>query len=254
MATDHYGRSHHYRQRVGPPIEDIEGIDQLISRMRDCDDVQDWGRLLKDYVNWGTYFGKVASSVAIFNMGAAHDCPNRWTDHCQVDGDDCYAVHTERRMPYTLEFYRRQEYLWDSLDADTFAAALQWIIRGKQLDPVALKFNMTGDFRHDGDVVKANRVAEQITLDVFCYSASDYLDWSKAPAITVNQSNSKSDYGVRRYQVVETPADVPDDGIHCPYDLQKHRGVNQKSRINCGECRACIDRKAGDIYVARTSG
>lgn len=238
--------------RAGPSVSEIGGIYEMIDRMADCETIEDWSYLLNDYIQWGNNT-KVGKRVAIFNMNAAHDCPNRWTENCQVDGDKCYAVVDEKRYDYVLDYFRRQEYLWDCLDAETWAEAFLEIVDRKYLDgPFFVKFSQAGDFRHNGDIIKAERISERLAehgIQVYTYSASNYLTWELADVLTVNQSNDLEDYGDRRYRVVESVDDLSEEAIHCPFDLQKHRGVPQEDRIKCGECRACIDTKAGDVEV-----
>jgi hypothetical protein len=77
-------------ERVGPPVHTIDGIDELIARIEDCETIRDWSFLLNDYIQWGNNT-TVSKHAGIFNLGATHDCVNRWTDRCQVDGDECYA-------------------------------------------------------------------------------------------------------------------------------------------------------------------
>lgn len=240
--------------RRGPNIFDVDGMDELLARMEDCETVRDWSFLLNDYIQWGNNT-KVGKRVAIFNLGAAHDCPNRWTERCQVDGDECYAVVDEKIYDYVLAYFRRQEFLWDCLDADTWAEAFLAIVDRKYLDgPFFVKFSQAGDVRHQGDIVKMDRIAERVGhhgISVFTYSASSHLDWSEAEHVVVNRSNDLADYGDQRYVAVESESDISDDAVHCPFDRQKRRGVPQEERIKCGECRACIDRKAPDVGVVK---
>lgn len=239
----------HYR--VGPPAEDIPGIWDLIDRMAACESTTDWSFLLNDYIQWGNN-SKVDSSVGIFSLNAAHDCPNRWTENCQVDGDQCYAVVDETRYDYVKAYARRQEYLWDCLDADTFADAVIEIVDRKYNPVVAFKFSQHGDFRHNGDIIKVNRIAERladIDISVFTYSASDYLAWSLAENVVVNQSNDRREYGNRRYRVVDSVSELSEDAIHCPYDRQKREKVPLDERVKCGVCRACILPDGPDVEV-----
>jgi len=241
---------------VGPPLEDIGGIERLINRMEDCETTKDFSHLLNDYIRWGNN-SKVARNVAIFNMGAAHDCPNRWTDNCQVDGYECYAVVDEKRYPYALDYYRRQEFLWDCLDSQTWSNAFLEIVKRKHSKPTAIKFSQSGDFRHNGDLAKVNAIAENLEkhdIRVFTYSASNYLDWGKYATsrnLTVNQSNSIEDYGDRLYTAVDTMGDIPDGTVHCPRDRQQMNGMSGDGLVECGECTLCIDKEGPDIAVVK---
>ena len=257
MATTHptADRATVVPERVGPPVTEIDGIDELQRRMRECDTIEDWSFLLNDYLQWGNNT-KVGSEVAIFNLGAAHDCPNRFTERCQVDGDECYAVRDERRYDYVLAYMRRQEYLWDCLDARTFADAFLAIIERKYTPATALKISQAGDVRHSADIHKFERIARRLDeadtgVQVFTYTASTHLDWSVAEHITVNRSNDHTEIGARRYRAVDDATAIPEDAVRCPFDAERASGVPQEERTKCGECRLCLDADAPDVAVGK---
>lgn len=232
-------------------INDVAGIDKLRSRMADADSIRDWSFILADYISWGN--NKVADSVAIFNMNSATDCPNADTDEdnqsstgvCQVPWSACYAHKAENIYPNTLPYRRRQEYLWDSLDPDTWAKAFLEIVSRKRKPVSAIRFSEAGDFRHESDIIRVNRIAEIVGkegIDVYTYSASHKLDWSHARHFTVNQSNGLADYGDRRFTALPKESDLPDDMVWCPYD-------KSDGDIKCGECRLCIDKGGPDVAI-----
>jgi len=223
----------------------VEGMDTLINRMDEAETIEEWSFILSDYISFGN--NKIAKSTAIFNMNSATDCPNADSEECQVPWSDCYAHKAENQYPAVLPYRRRQEYLWDCLDAHSFAKAFEALVDRKRNSVDSIRFSEAGDFRHRGDIVKVNRIAELVDVDVYTYSASSYLDWSEAQHFTVNQSNDFADYGDRLYSAVPTAEDIPDDGVHCPHDYQKSQGVDEP--IKCGSCRACIDKDAGDVYI-----
>jgi hypothetical protein len=220
-------------------ISEVDGIDSLKERMKDADSIRDWSFILSDYISFGN--NKIADSVAIFNMNSATDCPNAQTDNCQVPWQDCYAHKAENIYPNTLDYRRRQEYLWDCMDADTWAKAFNSMVSRKRNDVTAIRFSEAGDFRHRGDIIKVNRIAQLVDFDVYTYSASDYLDWSEATAFTVNQSNERADFGDRLYTAVPTEDDIPEDAVQCAYE---------GAEIKCGDCRMCIDKDFDkDVYI-----
>lgn len=225
-------------------ITEVDGYDRLISRIKGAgDDIEAWSKILSDYLSFGNR--KIDKSVAIFNMNSATDCPNADTKHCQVSFDDCYAHRAENTYPNTLPYRRRQEYLWDCLDADTFVSAFLQIVDRKQNDVNALRLSEAGDFRHNGDIYKADRIAKLLSehnIKVYTYSATNYLDWDFVDHFTVNQSNDFSDYGDRLYTAVETVKDIPQGGVHCPYEATD-------GEIKCGDCVACITKDAPDVYI-----
>lgn len=220
-------------------IETVTGIDKLRGRMNNADSVKDWSFILSDYISFGN--SKISKNTAIFNLNSATDCPNAETDNCQVDFGDCYAHKAENIYPNTLDYRRRQEYLWDCLDADTFAKAFESLVSRKRNPVENLRFSEAGDFRNDSDIIKVNRIAEIVNVDVYTYSASDYLDWSEAEHFNVMQSNNRRDYGNNLYTAVPTKDDIPDNAVQCAYE---------GAGIKCGDCRMCIDQDFDkDVYI-----
>ena len=227
---------------------DVEGIDTLKERMADAETIHDWSFILSDYISWGN--NKISKEVAIFNFNSATDCPNAETDNCQVEFGECYAHKAENMYKNTLPYRRRQEYLRDCLDPDTFAKAFLELVSRKRNSVTAIRFSEAGDFRHRGDVIWADRVAEIVGregIDCFCYSASDYLDWSEAEHFTVNQSNNFSEYGDRLYSAVPKADDIPQEAIQCPHDYQKSNGSDNP--IKCGDCRCCLSKDGPNVFI-----
>jgi len=223
-------------------IAEVSGIEKLRDRMEDAETIKDC------YISFGNT--KISKEVAIFNFNSATDCPNAETDNCQVDFDECYAHKAENMYKQTLPYRRRQEYLRDCLDADTFAKAFLELVSRKRNSVTTIRFSEAGDFRHRGDIIWANRVAEIVGnegIDVYTYSASDYLEWDLATNFTVNQSNNFSEYGDRIYSAVPKPEDIPEGGIHCPHDYQKSNGSDEP--VKCGECKSCISPNGPDVYI-----
>lgn len=228
-------------------IREVEGSDKLLRRIKNADSIEDWSHILSDYISFGN--NKISKATAIFNMNSATDCPNIGTDHCQVPKSDCYAHKAENTYPAVLPYRRRQEYLWDCMDADTWAKAFRELANRKRNDVSTIRFSEAGDFRHRGDVIKVNRIAELLTeFDVYTYSASDYLDWSDSEHFTVNQSNDRAEYGDRRYAAF-TSEEPPDGFVWCPHDKQKQEGVDPDDAIKCGECRLCINDDGPDVAI-----
>lgn len=215
-------------------LSEVDGIGELKERMANAETIEDWSFILNDYLNWGN--SKISKNTAIFNMNSATDCPNLGTENCQVPKESCYAYKAEQGYgTHSLAYRRRQEFLWDSLDPETFAKAFLQIVSRKRKPVKAIRFSESGDFRHESDIIRVNRIAELLSdagILVYSYSASNYLDWSHATDFTVNASNQLSEYGDQNYIAVETESDIPDDGFHCPYD-------KTDGEIKCGECMAC---------------
>lgn len=231
---------------------DVDGFFKLARRMEQASSIDDWSWLLADYIARGN--SKIADEVRIFNMNSGTDCPNAHSENCQV-GDACYAIKSEKMYKQTLPYRRRQEYLWDSLDPDTFAKAFLAIVDRARSPVTALRFNQAGDMRDKHDVLKAERVAQLLNerdIDVYTYSASDYVDFSDTDHLTVNMSNARRPgYGDKHFTAVPhglEPTDMDhldETAVQCPYD--KSDGAD---RFKCGECRLCMDSNAPDVYIS----
>lgn len=225
-------------------VEEVEKIDELRDRMENAQNAKDWSHILRDYLSFGNT--KIAKNVAIFNMNSATDCPNIGTDHCQVPKSKCYAYKAEVQYGSPLDYRRRQEYLWDNMSAELWAKAFEHV-KDRMLNEVtAIRFSEAGDFRNNKDIKKVNKIAEKLEVDVYTYSASDYLDWSLAQNFTVNRSNDRSEYGDRRYFALEDE-ELPDNTVWCPHDRQKKNGNDEP--IKCGDCRLCINEDGPDVAI-----
>lgn len=226
-------------------MDGVKGINELRDRMAKAgSDIEEWSFILSDYLQFGN--NKIADSVAIFNMNSATDCPNRETENCQVPWESCYAGRAERQYKPVLPYRRRQEYLWDCMTADMWAKAFNELVSRKRNDVTAIRFSEAGDFRSNADIVKVNRIAELVDVDVYTYSASDYLNWSLADSFTVNQSNDFREYGDRRYMALPEGSDLPEDTVWCPFDKSDKSG---DERPKCGECRLCINPEGPDVAI-----
>lgn len=224
--------------------DSVDGLEELIERINAAESPEDWSYILGDHIQYGN--NKIASNVAIINFNSAHDCPNLESESCQVPDGECYAYVSENTYSAPLDYRRRQEVLWDVLDADTFVDSLK-VLFGRKRNPVDfLRFSQSGDFRHRGDVVKAERIASRLIdecdIQAYTYSASDYLDWSVSENLTVNRSNDRSEYGDRRYVAVADHTDAPSGAMNCPYE-------RTDGEVKCGDCTACISKQAPDVYI-----
>lgn len=230
-------------------IQSVDGSEKLLSQIKEATTVEDWSFILADYISWGN--NKISNNTAIFNMNSAHDCPNRESENCQVPWESCYAGKAERQYPNTLPYRRRQEYLRDCLDADTFAKAFLQIVERKRNPVKALRLSEAGDFRHNGDIYWADRIAKHLTehgISVYTYSASDYLEgWDSVEYLVVNQSNDKREYGDRRFKAFH--GEKPEGFVWCPNDYHKQQGGDVKEAPKCGECTLCLKKEGPDVAI-----
>jgi hypothetical protein len=132
------------------------------------------------------------------------------------------------------------------MTSDMFAEAFQELVSRKRNDVSAIRFSEAGDFRNDADIMKVNKIAELVDVDVYTYSASDYLDWSLADNFTINQSNDFREYGDRRFIALPKGSNLPEDTVWCPFDYSDKSG---DERPKCGECRLCINPDGPDVAI-----
>jgi hypothetical protein len=202
---------------------------------------------------------KIDKSVAIFNMNSATDCPNADTERCQVPWNACYAHKAENIYPNTLPYRRRQEYLWDSMDPETWAEAFLQIVERKRNPVTAVRFSEAGDFRVDSDIVRVNRIAQLLDphgIDVYTYSASSFLNWDLATDFTINQSNEFSAYGDRLFSAVPTWMMFPRAQLCVPSTMRSltvsqqmtGRSVVSVDCVSMIPDRTCISRST-DRYL-----
>lgn len=229
-------------------VNKVTGIDKLRSRIRDAeyslDRVEEWSYILGDHLTYGNK--KLDSAIAIFNMGTGHDCINKDTERCQVDGDECYAVRSEQNFPNTTDARRRELIIWDHLDAGTFAKAFREHVERKRNEVTTLRLNESGDFRSRHDILKADEIARRLSdlVDTYTYSASSWLPFHERNHFTLNASNGDIPSAERRFIVVDEVSEIPDGGLRCPHD-------QSDAEIKCGECRLCIDTDAPTVYVKK---
>lgn len=255
--------------------QSIEGIDTLkgvIVWIDNAPDMESRADRLADvllnghegsdgYLSFGN--NKISTNTGIFNMNSATDCPNAASDEnnqtetgvCQVPWESCYAHKAENIYSAALPKRRRQEFLWDHMDADTFGHALLRVKERKRSPFEYLRVSEAGDFRHNGDIYKWDRIAEIVSpeIEVYTYSASHKLTgWSEVENFTVNQSNNLAEYGDRQFAAVSDPDAIPEDAIFCPFEAAKENGVKTDNRPKCGECTHCIEPETDqprDVFI-----
>jgi len=245
MEVDHFGYD----------IESVEGIDGLRERMSNAESVRDWSFILGDYISAGN--NKISKTTCIFNMNSAHDCPNyatrengeSETGYCQVPAESCYAAKAENIYNAALPYRRRQEYLWDCMPPELWAKAFMSLNDRKRNSFDSIRFSEAGDFRHNGDIVRVNKIAKIVDIPVYTYSASHKLNWDLATEFTINASNGRADYGDRRFMAIPESEEKPDSAVWCPNNLQQNDGVPAEDRLKCGDCKLCINEEGPDVAI-----
>lgn len=271
------------RTQMAERYHDAEGFDGLFDRIVSATTIEDWSKILADYLQWGNI--KISDETAIFNLNAAHDCPNKKTQEngesetglCQVPWDLCYAAKAERTYDQSLNYRRRQEFLWDCLDPVTFAKAFVKVVERKikygnvdDFSDIDLRFSEAGDFRNSHDIFKADEIARILGekgITTYTYSASYKIGaWFKLKSenLVVMQSVGREmagEYGDKEYVAFELSKDeleesetivelAPEGTVWCPHDLQKRQeGIKSEEAIQCGDCRLCLEPQGPDVAI-----
>lgn len=213
---------------------------------------EDRSYILDQHISWGN--SKISSNVGILNITSAEGCINRSNNtvgKCAVGEENCYARVPEKIFEYVLDYRKRQEFIWDYLTGEEIAHAFIKIVNRKNKDVVALRISESGDFRHNYDIVKAEKIAtilkEQLGIKTYTYSSSYKLDWSNTNNLIVMESCSDHSYGDKSYIAVENEEEIPARGIICPNERDKKNNV--ENPIKCGTCRLCMQSNGEDIYT-----
>lgn len=232
-------------------VDDVALLDETLEDVIKAETIRDWSFIVGDVVNYGGsgHNTKLRSNVAIMNLNSATDCSNRNTERCQVPDGECYAYKGETRneneMGGPLSSRRRQQVVWDLLDAETFFEAYKLHYERKRNEVDFFRWSQSGDFRNRSDVIKveyiSRRLKEECDIQAYTYSASSHIDWAERESFVLNQSNADVP-GDRRFSAVIDRDDIPEDGMLCAYD-------RTDGEVGCGDCTACMSDNAPDVYI-----
>jgi len=179
---------------------------------------------------------KIPSSIAIFNMSSAHDCPSFRLGLCTAYADGkhiCYAIRSETAArPNVLPYRRKQEKFW--LDTSSEDFCVQFISRSilKPKPFTALRFNEAGDFHSQSCVDKAEKIArilKRYGVISYCYTCRSDLDFSRVEALRISGSGFKKPGIVNIFRIIPNRESKPRGYGLCP--------------MSCYNCTRCL--KAG---------
>ena len=181
---------------------------------------------------------KLPKTTAVLNVCPASLCPSALLGLCQLkDVGTCYARQEERVWAGTClpsRFAMMGD--WDTNDAWTIARDILAYNETKRTKIRALRLNECGDFRHFGDVEKAEMLARHLSrhgIPVYCYTARRDLDFSDCRHLTVNGSGWMAH---NRFQVAYSLTS-PEKGKWLAEDKD---GNKVECRYVCpGDCRKC---------------
>lgn len=159
---------------------------------------------------------KIPNTTAIFNMGAAHDCPSKVLGLCQAYKDGkhiCYARKAEYSYrPQVYPYRKRQEQYWKQISADGFVMDFLDAIINKKNKCTALRLNESGDFWGQECVDKAEQIAkilDKCGIVVYCYTARRDLDFKKVKYLRISGSNFIKSGVVNEFKMVLDIKDRP---------------------------------------------
>jgi hypothetical protein len=159
---------------------------------------------------------KIPSTTAIFNMGAATNCPSHKLGLCSANknGVKCYALKAEQNGKWftVLPFRMRQEKYWKEVTAEEFALQFITINSKKAKSFDALRMNEAGDFWSQECVNKAEKIArilKQYGIVTYCYTSRSDLDYSKVTALKISGSGFKKKGIVNIFKIIGSIKDKP---------------------------------------------
>ena len=193
---------------------------------------------------------KLSKTIAILNICPASLCPSAMLGLCQLkDVSTCYARQEEKVWANTCIPSRlaMTEY-WDRNVPWTIARDLVQLNETKRTKVTALRINECGDFRHAGDVEKAEMLARYLAkkgIKTYCYTARSDLDFSDCRELTVNGSGWMAHnrfqvaYRLDREDGKPIAIDKNDDPVACSHVCPG----------KCGPCSLCSEKAGNTIAV-----
>ncbi len=170
---------------------------------------------------------KLPKTTAIFNLGAATDCPSKKLGLCQaIDSRTgkvvCYALKAERQYPNVLPYRRRQAAYWKSVTAEDFARDFLAVNANRRNKYKALRIDEAGDFYTQDDVAKLDRIAELLhgVVKVYTYTARKDLDYSKVKHLVINGSGFQKPGVAGLFNYIEKGQEIPAGFKECVGDCR----------------------------------
>lgn len=169
---------------------------------------------------------KLPKSTAIFNMGAATNCPSERLGLCQAIYKGkviCYALKAERLYLGVLPYRMRQEAYWKGHSAEEFIIDFV-LINSKRKNPyTALRINESGDFWGQECVEKAEKIAKALKhygVSTHVYTARKDLDYSKVKNLVINGSGFRTKGVVNEFKYINKSSDRPKGYAICAGDCR----------------------------------
>lgn len=167
---------------------------------------------------------KLGDDTAIFNMGAAEDCPSKKKGLCEVvkKGVTCYADKAERTYKHVRSYRRSQQAYWRSGTATEIIRDIAKRVRNRRKETRYLRFNESGDFHDQADVRKLSEVAEGLKclgIATYGYTARSDLNFKDAKFLVKGSGHDKGNNGT--CTVIGKTERAPKGYIICPGDCRR---------------------------------
>lgn len=137
---------------------------------------------------------KIHEDTLIYNMTPAFACPSDRRGFCKVS-DECYAKNSERLYKNVYKYRVRQMFYWKTAPLTRWFADLEELFHKhkKAMSKVKFfRFNESGDFKNQGDVDKADIIAEYLwrrwKIQAYTHSCRKDLDFSRCVRLLVKSS------------------------------------------------------------------
>ena len=143
---------------------------------------------LKKHIAAGN--NKLPETTAIFNMCSAADCPAAKLGLCQLkDTDDCYARKAEIQYKNVIPYRNRQKEIFQSISATNFVFQFNEMNARKRNKFNQLRVSEAGDFDSQKDVDKLSKIANNLEIITYCYTARKDLNFKDRGKLNINGSN-----------------------------------------------------------------
>ena len=177
---------------------------------------------------------KLGRDTLIINMGSAKDCPSKRLGFCKL-GLQCYA-HKAEVLYKNVEPYRnRQAAYWVTRNAGAIASDLIDIINKLNKKSRVIKyirFNESGDFYHQKDVQKLDKLASYVFAATgvifYGYTARKDLDFT---GLCFHVKGSSNDAGNNGRTIARHPDKLDGQSAYIEAGTQFARCP--------GDCRTC---------------
>ena len=203
-------------------IKELQNLQRLVRLIQSNKDIP-----LKSLLG-GDGNSKIPRNIAIFNLTSATDCPSMKLGLCaaKLQGAKCYALKSEFSYhPGVLPYRRRQAKLWNTISANDFAEQFLLINFSRGVKFIALRMNVSGDFRNQKDIDKAEEIARILKLHgitVYTYSSRSDLDFSGCKNLVISGSNFTKKGVSNVFKIIKKKEDKPKGWKVC-----------------CGSCKVC---------------